>query len=65
MVLPEAELSAGWFTRGVFLPGGGGGGRVSRSRGQKRLGRDRLALAGSRSARGGFCVRPGAGGEEA
>ena len=41
------------------------GGRVSRCRGQKRLGRDRLALAGSRSARGGFCVRPGAGGEEA
>lgn len=61
MVLPEAELSAWWFTKGVFLPGG----RVSRRRGQKRLGADRLALAGNRSARGGFCVRPGEGGEEA
>ena len=26
MVLPEAELSAWWFSRGVFMPGGGGEG---------------------------------------
>lgn len=52
---PRGGLQGACFCRG----------RVSRSRGQKRLGADRLALAGNHSARGGFCVRPGGGGEEA